>query len=29
MVKRTLYFSNPAYLSLRNGQLLLRLPEVL
>lgn len=28
MVKRTLYFSNPAYLSLRNGQLLLRLPEV-
>lgn len=28
MVKRTLYFSSPAYLSLRNGQLLLRLPEV-
>ncbi|MBQ0115784.1 MAG: type II CRISPR-associated endonuclease Cas1 [Bacteroidales bacterium] len=28
MIKRTLYFGNPAYLSLRNGQLLLRLPEV-
>lgn len=28
MIKRTLYFGNPAYLSMRNGQLLLRLPEV-
>jgi CRISP-associated protein Cas1 len=28
MIKRTLYFGNPAYLSLRDGQLLLRLPEV-
>ena len=28
MVKRTLYFGNPAYLSLRNAQLVLRLPEV-
>lgn len=28
MIKRTLYFGNPAYLSLRNGQMLLRLPEV-
>lgn len=27
-MKRTLYFGNPAYLSLRNGQLVLRLPEV-
>ena len=27
-MKRTLYFGNPAYLSLRNGQMLLRLPEV-
>ena len=28
MIKRTLYFGNPAYLSLRNGQMVLRLPEV-
>lgn len=28
MIKRTLYFGNPAYLSLRNAQLILRLPEV-
>lgn len=28
MIKRTLYFGNPAYLSLSNGQLLVRLPEV-
>lgn len=28
MIKRTLYFGNPAYLSLTNGQLVLRLPEV-
>ena len=28
MIKRTLYFGNPAYLSLRQGQLVLRLPEV-
>lgn len=28
MVKRTLYFGNPAYLSLKNGQLVLRLPDV-
>lgn len=28
MIKRTLYFGNPAYLSLRNAQLVLRLPEV-
>ncbi len=28
MIKRTLYFGNPAYLSLRQSQLLLRLPEV-
>ena len=28
MIKRTLYFGNPAYLSLKNCQLLLRLPEV-
>lgn len=27
MIKRTLYFGNPAYLSLRNGQLLIHLPE--
>ena len=27
-MKRTLYFGNPAYLSLKNGQMLLRLPEV-
>lgn len=28
MVKKTLYFGNPAYLSLRNGQLVIRLPQV-
>lgn len=28
MIKRTLYFGNPAYLSLNNGQLVIRLPEV-
>lgn len=28
MIKRTLYFGNPSYLSLQNAQLLLRLPEV-
>ena len=28
MIKRTLYFGNPAYLSLENGQLLIKLPEV-
>ena len=28
MVKKTLYFGNPAYLSLRNAQMVLRLPQV-
>lgn len=28
MIKRTLYFGNPAYLNLSNAQLLVRLPEV-
>ena len=28
MVKKTLYFGHPAYLSLRNGQMVLRLPQV-
>ena len=28
MIKRTLYFGNPSYLSLSNSQLVLRLPEV-
>lgn len=28
MIKKTLYFGNPAYLSMKNKQLLLRLPEV-
>lgn len=28
MIKKTLYFGNPAYLSLKNNQLLIRLPEV-
>ena len=28
MVKKTLYFGNPAYLSLRNGQMVFRLPQV-
>lgn len=28
MIKRTLYFGNPAYLSLRNNQLVIKIPEV-
>ncbi len=28
MIKKTLYFGNPAYLSLRNGQLVIKIPEV-
>ncbi|HON20264.1 MAG TPA: type II CRISPR-associated endonuclease Cas1 [Paludibacteraceae bacterium] len=28
MIKRTLYFSNPAYLSLKNSQLVIKFPEV-
>ena len=28
MIKKTLYFGNPVYLSLRNGQLVIKLPEV-
>lgn len=28
MIKKTLYFGNPAYLSLKNAQLIVRLPEV-
>ncbi|MCR4854311.1 MAG: type II CRISPR-associated endonuclease Cas1 [Prevotella sp.] len=28
MIKKTLYFGNPAYLSLKNGQLVIKLPEV-
>ena len=28
MIKKTLYFGNPIYLSLRNAQLVLRIPEV-
>lgn len=28
MIKKTLYFSNPAYLSLRNAQLVIKLPGV-
>lgn len=28
MIKRTLYFGNPAYLSLKKGQLVIQLPEV-
>ena len=28
MIKKTLYFGNPAYLSLRMGQMVIRLPEV-
>lgn len=28
MIKRTLYFGNPAYLHFQNGQLVIRLPEV-
>lgn len=29
MIKKTLYFGNPAYLSLRNSQLVIKLPEML
>jgi len=28
MIKKTLYFENPAYLSMKNSQLVIRLPEV-
>ena len=28
MIKKTLYFGNPTYLSLRNEQLVIKLPEV-
>lgn len=28
MIKRTLYFGNPAYLSMRNEQMVIKLPEV-
>ncbi len=28
MIKKTLYFGNPAYLSLSNSQLVVKLPEV-
>ena len=28
MIKKTLCFSNPSYLSLKNSQLVIRLPEV-
>ena len=28
MVKKTLYFGNPAYLSLSNRQMVMRLPQV-
>ena len=28
MIKKTLCFSNPAYLSLRDAQLVIKLPEV-
>ena len=28
MIKKTLYFGNPAYLSLRNAHLVIKLPEV-
>ena len=28
MIKKTLYFGNPAYLSLRTGQMVIKLPEV-
>jgi len=28
MIKKTLYFENPAYLSLKDSQMLIRLPEV-
>lgn len=28
MIKKTLYFENPAYLSMKNSQLVIKLPEV-
>lgn len=28
MIKKTLYFSNPSYLSLRNAQIVIKLPDV-
>jgi CRISPR-associated protein Cas1 len=28
MIKRTLYFGNPSYLSIKHAQLIIRLPEV-
>ena len=28
MIKKTLYFSNPAYLSLRKAQLVIKIPAV-
>lgn len=28
MIKKTIYFETPVYLSLQNGQMLIRLPEV-
>lgn len=28
MIKKTLYFGNPAYLSLNNKQLVVKLPEI-
>ena len=28
MIKKTLYFGNPAYLSLKNAQLVIKLPEI-
>ena len=28
MIKKTLYFGNPAYLSLNNKQLVIKLPEI-
>ena len=28
MIKKTLYFGNPAYLSLKNAQLVIKIPEV-
>ena len=28
MIKKTLYFGNPAYLSLKDKQLIIKLPEV-
>jgi len=28
MIKRTLFFENPAYLSVKNSQLMIKIPEV-